>query len=96
MPREEEWPESWLREFEGIRATAERGGFPPGEAAAGAYRCLEARAACPWRAYVAEWPDDRREEWGIRAGKLQDAGEHWREAERRAYVDLEGASDGEK
>jgi hypothetical protein len=92
---EVEWPESWAGEFDIIRATAERGDFSPGEAAAGAYRCLAARAACPWRAVVAKWPDERRGAWGLLAGTLQDAGEHWREAERRAFIELTGASDGQ-
>jgi hypothetical protein len=46
------------------------------------------RSTLPWRSVVARWPIDRRQRWGDRANKLQDAGLDWREAERAAFDEL--------
>lgn len=39
----------------------------------------------PWRAPLANWPDEWRERWGRRANALEEAGLGWREAERQAW-----------
>jgi hypothetical protein len=42
----------------------------------------------PWRSVVSRWPIARRQEWGDRANRLQDAGLEWKEAERLAFDEL--------
>lgn len=82
---DDDWPESWRGDFDSMKAANIKLGFHPGVAAELAYENLKARAACPWRAEVAGWPDERREAWGRRAAHLQDAGTNWRDAECEAY-----------
>jgi hypothetical protein len=47
-----------------------------------------APAPPPWRAVLATWDVPRRERWGRRANALQDDGLGWREAERRAFLEM--------
>lgn len=42
----------------------------------------------PWRQYVAVWGDQQRQQWASKAEEYQDAGEHWQEAELKAFLDL--------
>jgi hypothetical protein len=42
----------------------------------------------PYRAALANWPDEWRERWGRRANELQDEGLNWRDAEARAFVEV--------
>ena len=42
----------------------------------------------PWRKRLADWPDDWRERWGLRANELEDAGLAWRDAEARAFAEV--------
>ena len=42
----------------------------------------------PYRAVLADWPDDWRERWGRRANELEDSGLSWRDAEGRAFLEI--------
>jgi hypothetical protein len=42
-------------------------------------------ASLPWRRRLADWPDEWRERWGVRANALEDEGLDWRSAEERAW-----------
>jgi hypothetical protein len=41
-----------------------------------------------WRSSISLWPLRRRQWWGDRANELQDAGLHWKEAERVAFEEI--------
>ena len=41
-----------------------------------------------YRAVLANWPDEWRERWGLRANELQDTGLAWREAEVQAFIEI--------
>ena len=42
----------------------------------------------PYRMVLANWPDNWRERWGLRANQLEDEGLGWRDAEVRAFVEI--------
>jgi hypothetical protein len=37
---------------------------------------------------VAGWPIEWREQWGLRANELEEAGLSWRDAETQAFVEV--------
>jgi hypothetical protein len=41
-----------------------------------------------YRRVLANWPDERREQWGHRANALEDSGLSWRDAEAQAFVEV--------
>jgi hypothetical protein len=41
-----------------------------------------------YRGVVAEWPIERREQWGRRANALEENGLSWRDAETQAFVEV--------
>lgn len=41
-----------------------------------------------YRGVVAEWPVERREQWGRRANALEESGLSWRDAETQAFVEV--------
>jgi hypothetical protein len=43
----------------------------------------------PYRVALANWPDEWRERWGHRANALEDDGLSWREAESRAFFEIQ-------
>lgn len=43
----------------------------------------------PYRTALANWPDEWRERWGYRANALEDEGLGWREAETRAFFEVQ-------
>jgi hypothetical protein len=42
----------------------------------------------PWRAALAEWPDDWREKWGLAANAYEEEGHPWKEAESLAFEEV--------
>ncbi len=42
----------------------------------------------PWREVLPDWPDARRERWGLRANALAEAGVPWPEDERQAFAEV--------
>jgi hypothetical protein len=84
-PDPDDWPWDWWDDFCRMKLENIRLGHIPGEAARLAYEVLKARAATPWRSVVSTWPIERRQVWGDLAGRLQDAGANWRDAERQAF-----------
>lgn len=43
----------------------------------------------PYRKALANWPDEWRERWGHRANALEEQGLGWREAEARAFFEVQ-------
>jgi hypothetical protein len=43
----------------------------------------------PYRTALANWPDEWRERWGHRANSLEEEGLAWREAESRAFFEVQ-------
>jgi hypothetical protein len=56
--------------------------------ASGILKARGASAALPWRAAVRDWPEAKREAWGLLAAEYEGRGLSWRDAESRAFDDL--------
>jgi hypothetical protein len=41
-----------------------------------------------YRRVLANWPDEWREQWGLRANALEENGLSWRDAEAQAFVEV--------
>jgi len=41
-----------------------------------------------YRSVIADWPIERREQWGRRANALEETGLSWRDAETQAFVEI--------
>ncbi len=57
-------------------------------------RSSRAPAAAPvfhppeYRRVLGNWPDEWREQWGLRANALEESGLSWRDAEAQAFVEV--------
>ena len=64
--------------------------FPGLEGAAPGFPVRDFRSF-PYRAALANWPDEWRERWGHRANALEEQGLACREAEARAFFEVQEA-----